>query len=55
MKLISIAEASKMLKLSPRILRRLVLKNKIDFLCVNGIRKYDYEHIINLPPYEVIY
>jgi hypothetical protein len=52
MKLISINEASEILKLSPKILRRLVLKNKFDFLYVNGIRKYDYDCIINLSPYE---
>ena len=52
MKLISIAEASKILELSPKILRRLVLKNKFDFLYVNGIRKYNYDCIINLSSYE---
>lgn len=52
MKLISIAEASKILELSPKILRRLVLKNKFDFLYVNGIKKYNYDCIINLSSYE---
>ena len=48
MKLISISEASKILELSPKILRRLESKGKIKAIYINGIRKYDYDFFINL-------